>query len=115
MRSDTGVEFLLDLKHARLLRQGEGLKLSNGKVIKVVSKNEPLFKITAQSTNHLTKLAWQLGNRHLAAQINEDSIIIRRDHVIKDMIQKLGGTVSEIQAPFEPEGGAYNHKHKHSS
>jgi urease accessory protein len=72
--------------------------------------------VCGRDARHLTVLAWQIGNRHLPAQILEDRILIRRDHVIADMLKGLGATVTEITAPFDPEGGAYGdpqHGHDH--
>lgn len=113
MTSDHGIEFLLDLPSARLLRHGDILALSNGKYIEVQAEPELLLKITATSSQHLLALAWQIGNRHLAAQIFADHILIRRDHVIGEMLAGLGAVVEEIEAPFDPEGGAYGGHHHH--
>ena len=118
MVSDGGIAFLLDLPEARLLKHGEGLELSDGRVIKVQATPEALYEVTGDDTRHLVALAWQIGNRHLAADINETRIRIRADRVIKDMLEGLGATVREIDAPFDPEGGAYggahhNHHHHH--
>lgn len=112
--SDNGIEFLLDLPEARLLRHGEGIELENGKIIEVIAKPEALYEVKAKTPHHLLTLAWQLGNRHLAAQISEDKILIRQDHVIRDMLEGLGARVVEIQASFDPEGGAYAKGHNHS-
>lgn len=120
MTSDGGIAFLLDLPEARLLRHKEGLKLSDGRVIEVHAHPEALYEVTARNTEHLVQLAWQIGNRHLAADITEARIRIRADHVIKAMLEGLGATVTEIEAPFDPEGGAYggahanHHHHEHS-
>ncbi|MCR9236344.1 MAG: urease accessory protein UreE [Alphaproteobacteria bacterium] len=118
MRSDNGIEFLLDLPEARLLRHGEGLVLEDGRVIEVQAEPEQLYEVRANDEKHLLQLAWQLGNRHLPAQITADSIRIRADHVIKSMLIGLGANVTEINAPFDPEGGAYGqvdntHAHSH--
>lgn len=119
MVSDGGIGFLLDLPEARLLKHGEGLKLSDGRVIEVRAEPEALYEITANGPRHLLALAWQIGNRHLAADITEDRIRIREDRVIKDMLEGLGATVGELTAPFNPEGGAYggadqgHHHHAH--
>lgn len=107
MRSDSGIAFLLDLPEARLLRHGEGLVLEDGRVIEVQAEPEQLYEVRANDEKHLLQLAWQLGNRHLPAQITADSIRIRADHVIKSMLIGLGANVTEINAPFDPEGGAY--------
>jgi urease accessory protein len=119
MTSDGGIGFLLDLPEARLLKHGEGLKLSDGRVIEVRAHAEALYEVTGRDARHLLTLAWQIGNRHLAADITETRIRIRADHVIKTMLEGLGATVSEIDAPFDPEGGAYggahhNHHHDHT-
>ena len=124
MTSDEGVEFLLNLEEARLLKDGEGLRLDDGRIIEIRAASEALYEVRGADQRALTALAWQLGNRHLPAQIFEDRILIRRDHVIRDMLLGLGATVNEIEAPFDPETGAYagaarghhhhgDHKHDH--
>ena len=112
MVSDSGIEFLLDLAEARLLRHGDGLELDDGRVIEVRAEPEDLMEVRGRDTRHLLALAWQIGNRHLAAQIEPDRILIRRDHVIRDMLEGLGATVTETSAPFDPEGGAYGGAHE---
>ena len=107
MQSDNGIAFLLDLPEARLLRHGEGLVLTDGRVIEVQAEPEQLYEVRGRDQTHLLQLAWLLGNRHLPAQIAQDSIRIRADHVIKTMLIGLGASVAEINAPFDPEGGAY--------
>ncbi len=116
MVSDGGIEFLLDLPEARLLRHGDGLVLDDGRIVEVRAESEKLFEVRGSNARHLLALAWQIGNRHLAAQIEEDRILIRRDHVIRQMLEGLGADVIEIDSPFGPEGGAYggaHHGHHH--
>ncbi len=112
MMSDGGIEFLLDLPEARLLRAGEGLVLSDGRVIEVRASTEQLMEIRGRDARHLLALAWQIGNRHLAAEITENSIRLRHDAVIAEMLVGLGATVTEIEAAFDPEGGAYGGAHQ---
>ena len=115
MVSDNGIAFLLDLPEARLLRHGEGIVLDDGRVIEVIAEPEALYEVRARDAHHLLQLAWQLGNRHLPTQILDDHLRIRCDHVIKDMLEGLGASVTEISASFDPEGGAYGgHQHGHS-
>ena len=111
MISDNGIAFLLDLAEARLLRHGEALILSDGREIEVRAAPEPLMEVTGRDARHLVALAWQIGNRHLAAAIHPDRILIRRDHVIRAMLEGLGATVTDVEAPFDPEGGAYGGAH----
>ncbi len=112
MVSDEGVRFMLDLPQARLLRHGDGLVLDDGRVIEVVAVPERLYEVRGCDARHLLALAWQIGNRHLAAAIEAERILIRRDHVIRDMLVGLGASVTEIEAPFDPEGGAYGGTHQ---
>ena len=112
LESDNGIRFMLDLAQARLLRHGDGLELSDGRVIVVQAEPEALYEVRATDGRHLLALAWQIGNRHLAAQIEADRILIRADHVIKAMLEGLGATVTEVSAAFDPEGGAYGGQHQ---
>lgn len=112
-----GERILLDLPKAVAMRHGERLALEDGRTVEIVAAPEPLFEIVATDAHHLARLAWHLGNRHVPAEIGSDRILIRRDHVLADMIRGLGGTVREVTAPFEPESGAYahadGHRHEH--
>ena len=112
LTSDGGIAFLLDLPHAVLLHHGAGLRLSDGRVIEVRAAPEPLLEVTGRDAGHLVALAWQIGNRHLAADISAARIRIRRDPVIAAMLEGLGARVAEIEAPFRPEGGAYGGAHQ---
>lgn len=116
MVSDNGIAFLLDLAEATLLRHGDGLALEDGRVIEVLAATEDLYDVFAKDARHLATLAWQLGNRHLPSQILDDRIRIRRDHVIAEMLEALGAQVVEVEAHFDPEGGAYaDHSHRSSA
>ncbi|QDG75264.1 urease accessory protein UreE [Labrenzia sp. PHM005] len=104
-----GLSFLLDEAHAVYLHHGDGLVLDDGRIVEVRAEPEDLVEIRATDAAHLVKIAWHLGNRHLPTQLMGDTLRIRRDHVIEDMVKKLGGKLSELVAPFDPEGGAYGH------
>jgi urease accessory protein len=107
MTGTRGLEFLLDLEQAVALRGGDALVLEDGRLIEVVAAPEPLAEIRAQDPQHLVRIAWHLGNRHLPTQIMPKGLRIRRDHVIEAMVKGLGARIIEIEAPFDPEGGAY--------
>ncbi|MEM9028174.1 MAG: urease accessory protein UreE [Pseudomonadota bacterium] len=109
MTSDCGRQFLLDLPEATYLPDGCGLLLDNGDVVQVVAASEPLLEIRADTPGTLARLAWHVGNRHTPAEILKDAIYIQPDHVLAEMIEGLGGMVSTVERPFEPEGGAYGH------
>jgi urease accessory protein len=107
MTGTRGLEFLLDLENAVALRGGDALVLEDCRLIEVVAAPEPLIEIRGADPQHLVRLAWHLGNRHLPTQIMPKGLRIRRDHVIEAMVKGLGARVIEIEAPFDPEGGAY--------
>ncbi len=102
-----GLAFLLDLPEAAMLRGGDGLKLEDGRVVEVVAAPEPLAEIRAPDALALMRVAWHLGNRHLSAELTPKALRIRRDPVIEDMARGLGAWVVPVEAPFNPEGGAY--------
>jgi len=107
MTGTRGLEFLLDLEEAVALRGGDALVLEDGRLIEVVAAPELLVEIRGADPHHLVRIAWHLGNRHLPTQIVGKGLRIRRDHVIEDMVRGLGARVIVIEAPFDPEGGAY--------
>jgi len=123
MTTDSGAKFLLDLPEAQVLRDGDALPLSDGTLVLIRAAPEPLLEVKADSAGHLMRLAWHLGNRHLPAELQADKILIRFDHVIERMLIGLGASLARVQAPFNPEGGAYgehnrnpdhHHGHGHS-
>lgn len=119
MTGEGGLSFLLELPRAVALRDGDGLALSDGRIVRVTAAPEPLIEITASSMGALMRIAWHLGNRHLPTQLMGDRLRIRHDHVIRAMIEGLGGATADVEAPFDPEGGAFaradphDHHHHH--
>jgi urease accessory protein len=107
LTGERGTRFLLDLAHATVLRDGDGLVLEDGSIVRVAGKREALVEITAASPQELARLAWHIGNRHIEVEIGEGRLRIRRDPVLEDMLSRLGATLSPIKASFEPEPGAY--------
>lgn len=99
--------FLLDLPEAVMLRAGDALELEDGRLVEVVSAPEALIEVRGGSPRDLVRLSWHIGNRHLPAQVMPNAIRIRHDHVIEAMLRGLGAKLVTIEAPFDPEGGAY--------
>ncbi len=101
------------------LRTDDALVLEDGSLIEVVAEAEPLFEVRAADVAGLSRLAWHLGDRHVPIQILERRLRFARDPAIEAMLQSLGVKVAAIEAPFEPEGGAYeasgghDHDHRH--
>ena len=107
----SGEEVALLLPRGEILRGGELVTASDGRVIEVVAEPEKLLHIESDA---LAKLAYHLGNRHVPVQVGEGFLRIAADHVLEEMLKKLGAKVSAVEAPFEPEAGAYaggHHQH----
>jgi urease accessory protein len=111
--AEGGTTFLLDLPHATALHDGDGLVLEDGSIVRVVGKCEPLVEIAAAVPQQLARLAWHIGNRHTDVEVVGERLRIRRDAVLEEMLHGLGAQLSFIEAPFEPEPGAYGHGHRH--
>ena len=115
-----GTSFLLDLRQPRHLRDGDGIALETGGIVEVKAAAEPLLDISCADHAQLVRVAWHLGNRHIPTELRPDSLRIRADHVLADMARGLGAQVTEIEAAFNPESGAYakvsiahGHNHDH--
>ena len=106
-----GHAFLLDLDAAPDLRQGDLLALDDGGFVAVEAAQEALLEVRGRDSHHLLRLAWHLGNRHLAVGIEQERLLIQADHVIAAMLEGLGATVRPVREAFQPEGGAYGHHH----
>ena len=113
LHTQSGAELLLDLPQAGRLRDGDGLALEGGGVVVVRATPEPLIEIDAHSAAALMRIAWHLGNRHVPVQVLDRKLLIRADHVLADLVKQLGGHVTEIDAAFDPEPGAYAESHHH--
>ena len=112
--SDKGHEFLVDLEEMRSVLSNQAFKLESGKLITIKSKKENLIEIKSEDLN---KLIWHIGNRHIPCQIEATRILIQSDHIIENMVRRLGGQTKSVIEQFNPEGGAYGmgrtHGHKH--
>lgn len=110
LTADDGLQFLVDLPQTTSLNAGDALQLDDGRRIGIAAAPEALLQITGPD---LIRLAWHIGNRHTPCQIGKDHLLIQTDHVLQDMLAKLGATVTAVTAPFTPEGGAYGHGRTH--
>ena len=114
LKTDNGAEFLVNLEETISVNENNYFELDNGKLIKIILKEENLIEITG---NNLKQIIWHIGNRHLPCQIEDHRILIQNDPVIFEMIKKLNGQTKQVFEKFKPEGGAYGmgrtHSHKH--
>lgn len=100
-----------------VLRNGDLLKGDDGRIVRIMAADESTYRVECATPRDLLRCAFHLGNRHTQAQVDGDAhsgfLRIRKDTVLKDMLEGLGATVTEEQAPFEPESGAYGGGHHH--
>jgi urease accessory protein len=111
-----GICVELDFAEPVRLRTDDALLLDDGKLIEVVAEPEPLIEARAADLPALARLAWHLGDRHVPVQILERKLRLKRDPAIETVLENLGAKLVAIDAPFEPEGGAYAaspHDHSH--
>lgn len=116
MTLKSGDEAALYMQRGTILRGGDLLQADNGAIIAVIAANQAVMTVTAASTTALTRAAYHLGNRHVPLEIGDGWLKLETDPVLKDMLIGLGVSVAELQAPFEPESGAYaggGHHHHH--
>ncbi|MCO6383180.1 urease accessory protein UreE [Oceanicola sp. 502str15] len=119
--TEAGARVLVDLPRTTSLDAGDALVLAGGGHVAVEAAQEPLLEVrgAAEAGASLVRLAWHIGNRHTPCQVEPERLLIQRDHVMADMLARLGAVVAEVEEPFTPEGGAYGegrtHGHDHGA
>ena len=108
LTGEQGTVFLLDLAKPETLHDGDALVLDDGAVVHVTGLPERLVEVAAGTPLALVRLAWHLGNRHTDVQIMRETLRIRRDHVLEEMVSGLGAKLTPLEAPFDPEAGSHN-------
>src|SRR5690606_27636454 len=108
-----------------VVRGGDVLVAEDGSMVRVLAAPQAVLRITPCASHgspfDLVRAAYHLGNRHVQIELRPDHLQIEPDHVLADMLRAMHLTVQALQAPFEPEGGAYaagghgpGHGHGHS-
>ncbi len=110
----SGEEVGMFLPRGSILRNGDKLQSQDGRIVEVVSAPEALVEARCDNAYELARIAYHLGNRHVAVQVCEGALRIQQDHVLEHMLEGLGAKLSHLDAAFEPEAGAYAHGHHHS-
>ncbi len=115
---ESGKEAALFMTRGTILRGGDYLQAENGSIIEVIAADQEVMRVTANSSYDLARAAYHLGNRHVPLEINENWLTLEADRVLHDMLLGLGVYVQILNAPFEPESGAYaqsagGHGHHH--
>jgi urease accessory protein len=111
----------LDFPQSARLHTDDALVLDDGRLVEVVAEPEPLIEVRAADLAALARLAWHLGDRHVPVQVLDRRLRLKRDPAIEILLEGLGAKIVAIDAPFEPEGGAYampsgdhaHHDHHH--
>ena len=116
----SGARYDIELPEPVLLRMGDLLVLDEGALVEVVAEAEPLIEVRANDPDGLARVAWQLGDRHVAVEVLPNRLRLRPDAAIEKILAAVGAKVVPIEAPFNPEGGAYlvahsseHHHHGH--
>lgn len=110
----SGEEVGVMLPRGEILRGGDLVTTSDGRIIEVVAQPEKVLHVEAATSAALAKIAYHLGNRHVPVEVGDGYLRLGDDHVLKRMLEGLGARVTHTTAPFEPEAGAYGgagHEH----
>jgi urease accessory protein len=116
---DDGREAGLFLPRGSVLHHGDGLIAEDGLVARILAAPEHLSQVDSQDAKQLARACYHLGNRHVPVQIDAMRLSYRQDPVLDEMVRGLGLQVTLVDAPFEPEPGAYGggslapHGHAH--
>jgi urease accessory protein UreE len=108
VRLASGADAALFMVRGTVLRDGDLLTGPEGKVVQVQAALEPTYAIRCVDALTLMRCAYHLGNRHTPIAITDGLLRIRVDKVLREMVEGLGGVVTEEEAAFEPEQGAYS-------
>ena len=114
LKGEGGAEFLLDFASPVTLRDGDGLVLDDGSIVRVAGQAESLVEIATKRAPDIVRIAWHIGNRHTDMQVIGEKLRIRRDHVLEDMLKGLGASVVPLDGPFDPEVVA-SHERDHGA
>jgi urease accessory protein len=105
---ENGDEVALIMPRGKVLRGGDRVTATDGREVEIAAAAERLLHIESAE---LARIAYHLGNRHVPLQVGKGFLRIAEDHVLEEMVRNLGARVSHVEAPFEPEAGAYGHHH----
>ena len=111
---NNGTDIGADLPRTGILRSGSFIVTEQGDILRIDAKPERLMQVLAKTDFDLLKAAYHLGNRHVPLMLTPSALYFEPDHVLAEMVEGLGLTVTEVEHPFEPESGAYaQHAHEH--
>ena len=112
---ESGEEVAIALARGEVMRGGDLVVAAGGQVIEVVADGESVMHVECASASALARVAYHLGNRHVPVQVGEGWLRFVADSVLARMVEGLGAKVNALEAPFEPEAGAYAPHHRHDN
>ena len=112
--TETNLDVGLFLDRGPVLRDGDLLEAKSGEIIRIRAAEERVVTARIETGLPLARLCYHLGNRHVALQVGDGWLRLLDDYVLRDMLLQLGASVEHIEAPFQPEHGAYGGGHHHS-
>jgi urease accessory protein len=111
--TESGEEMAVMLPRGEVLRGGDLVATSDGRLLQIVASPEAVLHVTCATPQDLARAAYHLGNRHVAVEVGDGYLRLAADHVLKEMLEGLGATLTEMNVAFEPEAGAYSGGHAH--
>jgi urease accessory protein len=119
--AESGQFYGIKLPRGTVLRGGDILQSQCGRTVQIQAAPETISLVTSDDPSELARVAYHLGNRHVWVEVGRHQLSYLHDHVLDDMVRQLGSKVTVLEAPFEPEAGAYaehhhpGHGHSHTS
>ena len=106
------IEVYLQLERGIFLKQGDRLQAEDGSlVVGILAKSERVMAVTSERSIDLLQAAYHLGNRHVPLEVTETHLYLLPDPVLQNLLEHRGLTVVELDRPFQPQAGAYEHHH----
>ncbi len=99
----SGEQVEINTQPGEVLRGGDLLALSDGRVAQVLAEAEGLVHIEDARPALLARIAYELGNRHMPVEIGEGYLRAKQGTGIEDYVKGLGVRPRRMIAPFEPE------------
>ncbi|HZW73647.1 MAG TPA: urease accessory protein UreE [Caldimonas sp.] len=109
----TGRAIGVFLARGTIVRGGDVLVAEDGSLVVVEALAQPVLVASAAKTSQtpaldLARAAYHLGNRHVALEVRADRLVLEPDHVLAELLRRMGLHVAETRGAFEPEAGAYD-------
>jgi urease accessory protein len=109
--TDHGTDIALRIDQEEPLQYGDILFEDDSRRIAIRTKMEPVIVISPKNMTEMGKTAFELGNRHTPALIEENEVIVRADHTLNKLLDEVGvayeTTERRFKQPFKYRGHAH--------